>query len=42
MKKIASPILEISNLCKKEKNKNISRLNLIIAAGESMAVLYKN
>ena len=42
MKKIAAPILEISNLCKKEKNKNISRLNLIIAAGESMAVLYKN
>lgn len=42
MKKIAAPILEISNLCKKEKNKTINRLNLIIASGESMAVLYKN
>lgn len=42
MKKIAPPILEISNLCKKEKNKTINRLNLIISAGESMAVLYKN
>lgn len=42
MKKIAAPVLEISNLCKKEKNKSINRLNLIIAAGESMAVLYKN
>lgn len=43
MKKIAAPILEISNLCsKKEKNKSIDRLNLIIPKGESMAVLYKN
>ncbi len=42
MKKIAAPILEISNLCKKEKNTTIDRLNIILPIGESMAVLYKN
>lgn len=42
MKKIEAPILEISNLCKKEKNKTIDRLNLILPICESMAVLYKN
>ena len=42
MKKIAAPVLEISNLCKKEKNKTIERLNLIVPSGDSLSVLYKN
>jgi len=42
MKKIAAPVLEISNLCKKEKNKVIDRLNLIVPSGESLSVLYKD
>ena len=42
MKKIAPPILEISSVCKKEKNKILDRLSLIVTSGESVAVLYKN
>ncbi len=42
MKKISSPVLEISNLYKTEKHKVIEKFNLILQSGESMALLYKN
>lgn len=42
MKKVAGPILEISNLYKKVKNKTVERLNISILSGNTFAVLHKN
>ncbi len=42
MKKISAPILEISNLCHKEKNKVIDRLNISVPKGDCFVVLHKS
>lgn len=42
MRKIETPVLEISNLCKSEKDKVIEGLNIIIPKGDSFAVVYEN
>lgn len=42
MRKIESPLLEVSNLCKTEKDKTIENFNINIARGNSLAILHKN
>ena len=42
MKKIAKPILELSNICRADKKSTVDRLSLSVPAGDCFAVLYKN
>ena len=39
MRKVAKPILELSNICKKGKSGVIERLDLSIPSGDSFAVV---
>ena len=40
MKKIAKPIIELSNICRSDKKCSIERLDLSVPDGDSFAVVY--
>ncbi len=42
MKKIAKPIIELSNICRKDKKGTIDRLSLSLTGGDCFAVVYRN
>ncbi len=41
MKKVAQPILELSNICKSDKKSQIERLDLTVPSGDTFVVLHK-